>query len=238
MTDSWAVFTEHLRLCLSLFAVFHLVAAALSFLLLLAASSLGDAAAIPARLTAGVVLPVIAGSLAVAALSRHVLAGRPPGETGSDPAAPRGLARSDVIGMTLIAALVAVGAVIFLGGFGILLLPFFYGPPIAMQFVVTGEMSLSEALHSARAAVAGSWHTMLYLLLVALILGVISIVPVGGLVSLANGRADLYTIAALSLGRGLLIGLFAGFLGAMQIAIFQRLRRPETAARGGTASPD
>lgn len=238
MTDAWGVFTEHLRLCLGLFAGFHLVAAALSFLLLLAASSLGDVAAIPARLTAGVVSPVIAGSLAVAALSRHVLSRRPGGETEPAGAAPPGLVRSDVIGMTLVAALVAVGAVVFLGGFGILLLPFFYGPPIAMQFVVSEDMSLSEALHRGRAALAGAWHTMLYLLLVALILGVISIVPVGGLVSLANERADLYTIAALSLGRGSLIGLFAGFLGAMQIAIFQRLRQPAAAATGGTASPD
>lgn len=238
MTDAWGVFTQHLRLCLGLFAAFHLVAAALSFLLLLAASSLGNAAAIPARLIAGVVLPVIAGSLAVAALARHVLSRPRLGETEASGPASHGLLRSDVIGMTLVAALVAVVAVIFLGGFGILLLPFFYGPPIAMQFVVAEEMSLSEALHAARAALAGGWHTMLYLLLVALVLGVISIVPVGGLVSLANERDDLYTIAALSLGRGLLIGLFAGFLGAMQIAIFQRLRHPAGAATGGTASPD
>lgn len=237
MTDGWDVFTGHLRPCLGLFAGFHLVAAALSFLLLLAASSLGDVAAIPARLIAGVVLPVIAGSLAVAALSRHVLSRHTEGEDEAA-AVSRGLVRSDVIGMTLVATLVAVGTVVLLGGFGILLLPFLYGPPIAMQFVVAEESSLSEALHKGRAALAGAWHTMLYLLLVALILGVISIVPVGGLVSLADGRADLYTIAALSLGRGLLIGLFAGFLGAMQIALFQRLRHPAVATTGGTASPD
>ena len=234
LADSWDVFREHLRICLGLFAVLHLAGALLSFMVLLAASSLGDFAAIPARLLAGVVIPVIAGSFAVAALSRHVLEELPEGGSGAQRAR---LLRPDVIGMSLVAALAAVAAVVLLGGYGILVLPLFYGPPMAMQLVVTRELSLAEALQTGRVSLAGRWNTILYLFAVALVLGIVSIVPVGGLVSLADGRDDLGTIAALSLGRGLLIGLFAGFIGAMQIAIFRRLERPGPAT-GAVATPD
>lgn len=205
-------------------------------MLLLAASSLGDFAAIPARLLAGVVIPVIAGSLAVAALSRHVLEDLPDGGSGDVQRAK--LLRPDALGMTLVAALAAVAAVVLLGGYGILVLPLFYGPPIAMQLLVTRELSLAEALQTARVLLARRWNTMLYLFAVALVLGIVSIVPVGGLVSLADGRGDLGTIAALSLGRGLLIGLFAGFLGAMQIAIFRKLEEPSEPPTGAAAIPD
>lgn len=231
IADAWDLFKEHLRICLGLFAVLHVAGALLAFMLLLAASAAGDFAAIPARLTAGVVIPVVAGSLAVAALSRHVLEG--PLEEAPDRIS---LLRADVLGMTLVAALGAVAAVLLLGGYGILVLPFFYGPPVAMQIVVTEERSVSEGLHRARASLAGRWHALLYLFAVALVLGIVSIVPVGGLVSLAGDRDDLGTIAALSLGRGLLIGLFAGFLGAMQIAIFRRLMEPAPAPTDGAAS--
>ncbi len=208
-------------MCLGLFVVFHLAGALLSFMLLLAASSLGTFAAIPARLMAGVVIPVVAGSFAVGALSRHVLEDLPDGN-GTEVRRNR-ILRPDVIGMTLVAALIAVAVVMLLGGYGILVLPLFYGPPIAMQFVTTRKLSLAEALQTARGNLAGHWNTMLYLFAVALVLGIVSIVPVGALVSLAGARDDLGIIAALSLARGLLIGLFAGFLGAMQIAIFCRL---------------
>ena len=235
LADSWDVFREHLRICLGLFAAFHVAGALLSFMLLLGASSLGTVATIPARLLAGVVIPIVAGSLAVGALSRHVL------EVLSDHSAEdvqrSKLLRADVIGMTLVAALAGVAAVVLLGGYGILVLPLFYGPPIAMQLAVTRDLPLAEALQTARVLLAGRWHTMLYLFAVALVLGIVSIVPVGGLVSLAGGRDDLGTIAALSLGRGLLIGLFAGFIGAMQIAIFRRLQERPQPATAGAATP-
>lgn len=231
LADSWDVFRRHLRICLGLFAVAHVAAALLAFTLLLAASAAGEYAAIPARLAAGVVIPALAGSFAIAALSRHVLEDLPQARWDA-PRIP--LLRADVLGMMLVAALGAVAAVLLLGGYGILVLPFFYGPPIAMQILMTEERSLSEALQRARATLAGRWHTMLYLFAVALVLGIVSIVPVGGLVSLADGRDDLGTIAALSLGRGLLIGLFAGFLGAMQIAIFRRLVEPAPTDRSAT----
>lgn len=237
MADGWDVFTAHLKICLGLFAVLHLAGALLSFMLLLAASSLGDLAVIPARMTGGVVIPVIAGSLAVAALTRHVLEPSPASDDAHAGATRNGLLRTDVLGMALVAALAAVAAVLFLGGYGILVLPFFYGPPIAMQFVVTRELALSDALRDARLTLAGNWQTLLYLFAIALVLGIISIVPVGGLVSLAGGRDNLGTIAALSLGRGLMIGIFAGYLGAMQIGIFRRLTAPDLSS-AGVASQD
>ena len=235
LADSWELFRRHLRVCLGLFVLLHVAGALLSFLVLLAASSLGDVAAIPARLLAGVVIPVIAGSFAVAALSRHVLE-EIPDRTGDVQRVK--LLRPDVIGMTLVAALAAVAAVVLLGGYGILVLPLFYGPPIAMQLTVTRDLSLAEALQTARVLLAGRWNTILYLFAVALVLGIVSIVPVGGLVNLANGRDDLGTIAALSLGRGFLIGLFAGFLGAMQIAVFRRLVERPAPVTGEAASQD
>lgn len=236
MADSWELFREHVRICLGLFAVLHLAGALLSFMVLLAASSLGTFAAIPARLLAGVVIPVVAGSFAVAALSRHVLEVLPEGEAGVVQRAK--LMRPDVLGVTLVAALAAVAGVVLLGGYGILVLPLFYGPPIAMQLVVTRELSLAEALQTTRVLLAGRWNVVLYLFAVALVLGIVSIVPVGGLVSLAGGRDDLGTIAALSLGRGLLIGLFAGFIGAMQLAIFRRLEKPGQPATTEAATQD
>lgn len=190
---------------------------------------------IPARLTSDVVIPTLAGSVAVALFSRHVLGASVATPDDVENESRPSLLRPDVLGMTLVAALAGVGAVVFLGGYGILVLPFFYGPPIAMQLVVTRDLSLSEALQTARALMAGRWHLMLYLFATALLLGIVAIVPVGGLVSLA-GSEGLTTIAALSLGRGLLIGLFAGFLGAMQLAIFRTVDQPS--ARGEAAIPD
>jgi hypothetical protein len=213
----------------------HAAGALLSFLLLVAASSLGAVAAIPARLTSGVVIPAIAGSMAVALFSRHALAGTVATSPDVEDEARPTLARPDVLGMTLVAALAAVGAVVFLGGYGILVLPFFYGPPVAMQLVATRDLALSEALQTARTLMAGRWHLMLYLFATALLLGTVAIVPVGGLVSLAGGSEGLTTIAALSLGRALLIGSFAGFLGAMQLAIFRTVSEP--AVTGEAASP-
>jgi hypothetical protein len=78
---------------------------------------------------------------------------------------------------------------------------------------------------------------MLYLFAVALILGIASIVPVGGLVSLAGQRSDVPTIGVLSLGRGVLIGLFAGFLGAMQISIYRRLSEGADDVTDAAATP-
>lgn len=239
LADAWGFFGEHLTLCSTIFGAVHVAAALLSLLLLVAASSLGSVTAIPARLTAGVVLPVMAGSLGVAILSRKV---RRSQAEGRDEEAPGGLLagldRADIVGLTLVAALLAVAAVIFLGGYGVLILPFFYGPPIAMQIVVERGASIPDALRDARGMLVGAWNTMLYLFAVALILGVVSIVPVGGLVSLAGHREDLPTIAVLSLGRGLLIGLFSGFLGAMQITIYRRLRERSTSITDGAAIPD
>lgn len=234
MANAWDVFREYLGICLGLFAVLHMAGALLSFMLLLAASSAGDFAAIPVRLLTGVVIPVIAGSFAVAALSRHVLEALP--ADGGDGTVRTKLLRPDVIGMTLVAALAAVAAVLLLGGYGILVLPFFYGPPIAIQLVLTRGLAVADALQMTKVSLAGRWNTLLYLFAVALVLGIVSIVPVGGLVSLAAGRDDLGTVAALSVGRGLLIGVFAGFLGAMQIAIFRRLEEPASVTTGGTAT--
>ena len=238
LADAWDTFTAHLRPSLVIFGLFHVLGALVSFTLLIGASSLGAVAVIPARLMALVVAPVLAGSLAVASLSRYAWVASDGSLPQTSNPTPRSILRPDILGLALVAAVGAVIAVLLLRGPAILVLPFFYGPPIAMQLAVTEELSLAQALQSARVALAGQWQSLLYLFAVSLALGLLAIVAVGGLLSLAGGRDDLGTAAALSLGRGLIIGVSAAFVGAMQIAIFRRLMEPAPVSTSGAATRD
>ncbi len=232
LSTAWALLAANAARAFGIFVAIHLLAAVLSFLILLAAPAEVAAAVIPARFVAGVLVPTFAGSIGVAILTNVLI--RPDAAGGGI----TGVVTGTTASMATIAAAVALVAVLFLGGYGVLVLPFFYGPPIAMQIAVAEGWGVQASLASARARLRGNWHTVLYLFAVAVALGVLSVVPVGGVFSLVAERADVAVVALVSVARGVLIGIFATFVGVMQVSSYLRLRHGAEAASPGAPIPD
>ncbi len=186
------------------------------------------------RLVSGVIVPTFAGSICVALLTKFLLASRAR-SLGEDP--PARVTNGAVLVMASVASGVALVAVIFLGGYGVVLLPFFYGPPVAMQILIAEKRPPGEAVSAARERLRGNWHTIVYLFGVAVASGILALVPVGALFSLAADRGDLPTVGAVTLGRGALVGLFATFAGVMQVTLYLHLRDTHAVPTDGAPIP-
>ncbi len=223
LTDSWALLRAHVRALVGIFVGVHVVAALVPFLFFFRPDA---GVALPVVFLIRVVIPVALGSLAVALVSPSMIA--PADPTPSLRAEERRIraARADLVAMCLLASMAAVVAVIFLGAYGFLILPLFYGPPIAMQILSAEGASFGEAMTGARVMLKNNWRTMLYLFNVSLGTGLVAFVLIGGLFSLLTGGPEPITSVIVAIGQGAIVGSLAAFLAAGQNAIFLRLRGP------------
>jgi len=208
----------------------HLIAAFAPFLIFF---SVPDAAALPLIFLVRVVAPVMAGSLAVAVIS--VLLLPPSAEPSPGVRAAARLARGagmDLWAMSLVATMLAIVAVLFFGAYGFLVLHFFYGPPIAMQVLMSERLSLRESLRSARAYLRGSWRLVLYLFSIALILGMLTFVVLGAAFSAWQDSSEPWSSLALAGSQGIVTGAFAAVVAAAQVALYLQVRMEEPAPAG------
>lgn len=115
-----------------------------------------------------------------------------------------------------------------------LLMPLVLGPPIVGQVIAVEGLSLREALKRARGLTAGmTGRVSLYLLNVGVGLGILSVLLVGGAMSLARTAGDLPRVLITSIYQAAVLGIIVGFLATVEYVVFTKLR-----ARAVDATPD
>lgn len=168
---------------------------------------------------------MLLGSIAVAVVSVLILRRRGEPSTGTREAIR--LVRSsgiDLVAMSLIATILAILAVLFMGAYGFILLHFFYGPPIAMQVLVSERLPLRDSLTKARSYLRGNWRLILYLLSVSLLLGLLSFVALGAAFAGVRELTDPWRSVLLAVSQGVVTGAIAAVVAAGQIALYLELR--------------
>lgn len=220
--DSWMHFRVGAASLIALFCLMHVIAALLPYLVTF---EVPDAVGYPLVFLFRVVVPVLLGTIAIAIGSRLLL--RAPGdELRAAEGASRSVSRDvtarwpDVAVMGLVASMFAIVTVLFLGAYGFLILHFFYGPPVAIQALVTERISYRDALQRARALLQGNWRTILYLLNASLAIGAVGLLVLDLVVRLVGTGGG----PVLAVFQGVVLGALTAFLAGAQVSIFLYLR--------------
>jgi nitrate reductase NapE component len=237
LADGWAEWRRRPRVWLGVFIGLHVAAALVPFLIFFDVPDDGTLAIV---FLVRVVVPLVAGSVAVALathLARRGAADDPATEHGSPSPSLEGK-WVDLLSLALFAALLGVVLVLFLGAYGFLILHFVYGPPIAAQVLLFEGLPFREALVRTRLLLAGNWRMVLYLLTVAIVIGLIGFVVVGALYSLVDGRSDTPAALVLSVGQALVVGALTSYLGAAQTGLYLSLSAKEPSSMDGTEATE
>lgn len=232
---AWEVFRRDPQRAIGIFCLLHVLAALIPFVFFFEVS---DEATLPLIFLTRVVIPVIVGSIAVAIASR--ILGRETAPDGSphedapledvEPADASGTRALDLFALSLIAAMFSIAGVLFLRAYGFLILHMFYGPPIAMQVAVLEGRSFSEATRRARTLLRGNWRLILYMLNVALLIGILNLILLGPVYGLLPDDFDMAASLAVSVVHGVVLGVLTSYLAAVQVALYEHLR--DQPARG------
>ena len=172
-----------------------------------------------------VVIPVILGSVAVAVISLLMLRRR--GESSASLGEAASLTRSsgtDLLAMSLVATMLAILAVLFLGAYGFIVLHLFYGPVVAVQILVSERMPLRDSLSRARAYLRGNWLLVGYLFAVALLLGLVSFLVLGAAFTAVANVPAPWDSVALATSQGLVTGVVGALVAAAQVALYLQVR--------------
>lgn len=170
-------------------------------------------------------MPVVFGSIAVAVISILMLRRR--GEAATQTKEAITLARSsgiDLLAMSLVATILAIVAVLFTGAYGFILLHFFYGPPIAMQVLVSERLPLRDALTKTHSYLRGNWRLVLYLFSLSLFLGLLTFLALGAALTGIQQVAAPWTPLLLAISQGLVTGAVGALVVAAQVALYLELR--------------
>lgn len=206
----------------------HLLAAFVPFLIFF---SVPQVAALAIVFLIRVVVPVLFGSIGVAAVSILMLRRRAQPSTGTREAvALAGSSGIDLLAMSLVATILAIVAVLFMGAYGFILLHFFYGPPVAIQVLVSERLPLRDSLMKARSYLRGQWRLVLYLLSVSLLLGLVSFLVLGAAFTGVRELAQSWRSILLALSQGLVTGAAAALIAAAQVALYLEVRTGYPAA--------
>lgn len=218
--DGWRVFRRDPQRLIAVFALFHVVAALIPFAFFFEVS---EEAALPLILLTRVVTPVIAGSLAIA-FGNRILARAAAAADGDAPASsPATMRPLDVTALTLLAAMFSMVAVVILRAYGVLILHMFYGPPIAMQVASLEGRSFRDSAGRAGALLRGNWRLILYLLNVAVVVGIVNLVLASPLYGLLSDDFELGPALAVSVLHGIVLGVLTSFFAAQQVALYEHL---------------
>lgn len=200
----------------------HLLAAFAPYLIFF---RIPEGAALPLIFLIRVVIPVLLGSMAVAVVSPLVIRRRQGSETSIGEAIT--LARSggtDVLAMSLVATTGAIVAVSFLGAYGFLVLHLFYGPPVAIQTLVAEGLPFRESLQKARCYLSGNWRLVAYLFALALVIGLVTFVVLGGAFGAMREVAEPWRSLGLTASQGLVTGALSAVIVAAQIVLYLHVR--------------
>ena len=229
MAESWRLYTANLRTLFGLFALIALVMTAVPALLVF---DIAEGMALPLYLLLAVVLPAVLASVGFG-LTAIVLWNRL--RTGLDadfhPKTVReafsslGPIRKELLACALLAGMIDLALAVFLGVLGLLLLSLFFGPPILVQVVVLEKLSLQEAWPRTRSLLKGrTARVLLYLLSIALGIGLLSAVTLNLLAQLTETMADGASYAVLSALQILAVGLTVPFLACASFVCYRSLR--------------
>lgn len=214
----------------------HLLAAFAPYLIFF---RIPEGAALPVVFLIRVVVPVLLGSFAAAAISVLVLRRRQGLSTSVSEAVSltRGNG-TDLLAMALVATMLAIVAVLFLGAYGFIVLHLFYGPPVAMQVLVSERLPLRDALVRARSCLRGNWRLFAYLFALALLIGLVTFVVLGAAFSVVREVVEPWRSLGLATSQGLVTGALSSVIVAAQIALYLQLRELWPGPREATTEPD
>lgn len=184
-----------------------------------------EAAALPVVFLIRVVVPVILGSITVAVISLLFLRrqAQPSASIGEAIALTR-TGGTDVLAMSLVATMIAILAVLFLGAYGFIVLHLFYGPPVAMQVLASERLPLRDSLSTARSYLHGNWRLLAYLFAVALLVGLVTFVILGAAFAGLRNAPEPTRTMVMVVSQGLITGALAAFVAAAQVALYLQLR--------------
>ena len=214
----------------------HLLAAFAPYLIFF---RIPEGAALPVVFLIRVVVPVLLGSFAAAAISVLVLRRRQGLSTSVSEAVSltRGNG-TDLLAMALVATMLAIVAVLFLGAYGFIVLHLFYGPPVAMQILVSERLPLRDSLVRARSYLRGNWRLFAYLFALALLIGLVTFVVLGAAFSVVREVVEPWRSLGLATSQGLVTGALSSVIVAAQIALYLQLRELWPGPREATTEPD
>lgn len=185
-----------------------------------------ESAALPVIFLIRVVVPVLLGSLAVAVISALLV--RRQEQTSTSVSEAVSVARrpgTDLLAMSLVATMLAIVAVLFLGAYGFIVLHLFYGPPIAMQVLVTEGLPSRDSLRRARAYLRGNWRLFAYLFALALVVGLVTFVILGASFTVTREAPEPWRSLGSAASQGLVTGALSSVVVAAQIALYLHLRK-------------
>lgn len=186
---------------------------------------LPDGLSLPLSLVVRVILPALIATIGLAVASRVYEAwaqGRAIA-IGTAAAELRPLIR-EVLAAGLMAGMVALALVVFLGGAGLILLPLFYGPPIVIQVIALESSPLQHAWPRSRSLLKGNWgRAVLVLLLVVLATAMLSAAALSAAVGITDGIPEAPRLLLLTVLQALIVGLALPFLAAVQVEVYSGL---------------
>lgn len=188
---------------------------------------LPDTLTLPLSLLLRVIVPALLASAAIAVAS-VVFAQSDDGRTSSLREALRSLGplTREVAAAGLLAGMIALAFVVFLGGFGLMLLPLFYGPPIIVQVISIETLPLQLAFPRTKEVMRGNWLKVIAAL--ALIVLLIATVGAAGLsagFALVDGSSDGFRAVFFTIIQAIVVGLTLPYLAAAQFVAFTEVKR-------------
>jgi hypothetical protein len=190
---------------------------------------------IPISILLQLVIPAVAGTIAVMVVT--VLAA----EKLKDGSATIGdglriivANKGAVLGAMALSALLTMAVAFLISLYASLVFHLFLGPPLIAQAVTLEGQSLGNAVKYVQNLTRGRFgRVLLYLLNVALLVGIVALVLVGGLTTSVLGAPFAVRTAVFILSQSLLLGALTAFMVVFETVLFFELRNSVTA----TSSP-
>lgn len=229
IAESWRLYTGNLR---TLFGLFALIALVMTLVPTLLVFDVAEGMALPLYLLLAVVLPAVLASIGfgITAIvlwnrARTGLAAEMHPVTVRAAFAGLGTARKELLACALLAGMIDLALAVFLGVLGLLVWALFFGPPILVQVVAVERLSLQEAWPRAGALLKGyTPRVFLYLLAIALGVGLLSAVTLNVLSQLTEGLPNAASYAILSAFQILAVGLTVPLLACASFVCYRSLR--------------
>jgi hypothetical protein len=181
---------------------------------------------IPLSILLQLVVPAAAGSIAVmvvSALAAAELTER--SATISDGWRTIAANKGAVLGAMALSALLTMGVALLISVYASLIFHLFLGPPLIAQAIAIEGHSFEKAVRYVQGLTRGRLgRVLLYLLNVALLVGIVAFILVGGLPTLVGGTPYAVQAAVLILTHSLLLGGLIAFMVVFETVLYFGLR--------------
>jgi hypothetical protein len=172
-----------------------------------------------ANIVAQIVVPVVVGSLLTAAATIVFRSNRDAGR----PAGVRDLNWVHLLGASAIAVALVLFGTIIMGPIGLLVQPALLGPPFLMHAILLEGRPLDDAGKRAFSLIRRDARLPLYLLLIALTLGLVVTVLLGVVAVVTNNFEESTQDVVFVVAQGALMGLVVPFVVAIGLRSYEDL---------------